>query len=196
MENRYTSKLEKWENELGGVFTLSDLRILFADSCDSAIYKRLTALQEDGILIKVLRGLYATRNASLEAISARIFLNSYISTGNILGKNMIIGSVPARKIQAVKVGRPRVFECPLGIIEFLSISPKLFFGFTSQKGIQYATPEKAYLDVCYFFYKGKSFSFDLDSDINRELLNAQLIEDYLTKYDKRFVSFFRKLWND
>jgi hypothetical protein len=97
-------------------------------------------------------------------------------------------------VQAVKIGRPRTYQFEAGTIEHLSIDPKLYFGFISKNGIRFATPEKAFLDVCYFYYKGKRFSFDPASDINREDLDSKLIADYLTKYDQRFITFFNRIW--
>ena len=84
----------------------------------------------------------------------------------------------------------------LGTLEYLSIAPKLFFGFEPVDGIRRATPEKAYLDACYFTFKGRSLSFDIDTDVDRSRLNAGLIEAYLTKYDQRFVTYYRRVVGD
>ena len=189
-----TQKILQWSRDLDGVFSMSDLKVLFGEVTESALYKKLNSLIEEKFLVKVIRGLYATPEASLEVISNRLNPSSYISMGTILAKNIIIGSVPSKKVQAVKVGRPRVYECALGTIEHLSIAPGLFCGFKIINGIKYADSEKAFLDACYFFYKGRQFSFDLDSDINKEALNSLLILTYLKKYDTRFVSFFKRSW--
>ena len=80
--------------------------------------------------------------------------------GTVLARTAIIGSIPARRVQAVKMGRPRTYRCELGTIEHLSITPRLYFGFGSIAGDLVASPEKAFLDVCYFTYRGRRFSFD------------------------------------
>jgi hypothetical protein len=49
------------------------------------------------------------------------------------------------------------------------------------------------LDVYYFHYKGKSFSFDLDTDVNKEDFDRKLINSYLRHYDPRFVNYFNKI---
>ena len=188
------NKIIKFADELDGVFTMPDLKVLFSERTDAALYKKLVGLIEEKLLVKVMRGLYAVPETSLDIISARIYPDSYISTGTVLARNMVIGSIPAYKLQAVKVGRPRVYEFDMGIIEFLSIAPELFFGFTLFDGIKYASAEKAFIDTCYYQYKGRRFSFDIDSDVNKDSLNSELISKYLTKYDKRFVCFFNKLW--
>ena len=151
---------------------------------------------EAGTLVKVKRGIYATMEASLASISNRIEPAAYISTGTILAKVAAIGSVPARRIQAVKMGRPRKYSCALGIIEHLSLSPRLYFGFETVGGMLCATAEKAFLDVCYYTYRGRRFSFDPASDVNTSDLRREIVSCYLTKYDGRFVNWFNRIWGD
>jgi len=184
--------IEEWAGDLDGVFTMPDLKVLFGKQSAAALYKKLRAFVAEGVLVKVKRGLYARPAASLEVISSRICRDSYISTGTILARSRAIGSVPARRVQAVKVGHPRAYVCELGMIEHLSIEPRLYFGFTADGVVKYATAEKAYLDACYFSYKGRRFSFDLDTDIDTDALDARLILEYLTKYDRRFATYFRR----
>ncbi len=188
------NKIEAWSGEMQGVFTMSDLKILFSERTEAALYKKLSGFLQEGVLIKVMRGVYATPDATLDVISNRINPDSYISTGTVLARNMVIGSVPARKVQAMKIGRSRVYSFELGVVEHLSLASRLFFGFEVRGGVKYATPEKAFLDACYLFSKGKIFSFDLDTDINRDLLKRDLIQRYLKKYERGFVNFFKERW--
>lgn len=186
--------LEKWGRELDGVFTLPDLKAALDENSEPTLYRTLVQLVKTGQLIKVKRGIYATPEASLETISSRIEPKAYISTGTVLARTAVIGSIPARRVQAVKTGRPRTYQCELGTIEHLSISPRLYFGFDRVADKLVASPEKAFLDVCYFTYRGRRFSFDPDTDMNMETLNFDMIERYLESYDKRFVSFFNRTW--
>lgn len=194
MVNFEYKRIQGFSGDLDGVFTLPDLKVALDKNTEISLFRSIKKLQEAGELIKIKRGVYAAPDASLETISARIAPKSYISTDSVLAAKAIIGSIPARKVQAIKVGRPRVYKCSLGVIEHLSISPSLFFGFESIDGRLYATPEKAFLDVCYYCFKGKRLSFDPATDINIEQLNMNIVEDYLKKYDKRFVSFFNRIW--
>jgi predicted transcriptional regulator of viral defense system len=186
--------LQKWADELDGVFTIADLKVALNEKAESTLYRVLGELTREGLLIKVKRGIYATPQASLTTVSCRIDPESYISTGTVLARTATIGSIPARRVQAVKIGRPRLYRSELGVIEHLSISPRLYFGFTSLEGQLVASPEKAFLDVCYYTYKGKSFSFDPGSDINLGDLDFDVIAPYLELYDDRFVSFFNRIW--
>ena len=120
----------RWSGEMNHVFTLPDLRVALAENSEPTLYRILAEMADKGTLVKVKRGLYATPEASLATISTRIDPDAYLSTGTVLAKKAIIGSIPARRIQAVKVGRPRTYRCRLGTIEHLSISPHLHFGYT------------------------------------------------------------------
>jgi len=186
--------VEGWARELDGVFTLSDLRVLLGDRTEAALYKRLNALVAANVLVKVMRGLYAVPAASLKVISSRIEPLAYISTGTVLADCAAIGSVPVRRVQAVKLGSPRTYECTLGVIEHLSISAHLYFGFRQDGDMRVATPEKAFLDVCYYTYRGRAFSFDPAADISLDGFRMDLIDEYLRSYDARFVTFFNRVW--
>jgi len=59
-------------------------------------------------------------------------------------------------------------------------------------GKRVANKEKAFLDVLYYYYKGKTFSFNPDTDVNIEDVDMTVIDSCLKKYDKQFVSFFNK----
>jgi len=186
--------IERWAEPMAGVFTIADLKVVLDEKSEATLFRQLSSMVKDGVLIKVKRGIYATPDASLSAISCRIEPASYISTGTVLARNAIIGTIPARKVQAVKTGRPRIYRCELGTIEHLSISPRLYFGFSSVAGELTASPEKAFLDVCYFCYRGRRFSFDPATDINLEALDYDKIERYLPMYDSRFITFFIRTW--
>ena len=195
MEIADYKSIQHWAEDLDGVFSVQDLKVIFKDRSDSAAFRALDFLVSSGELVRVKRGIYATPSASLTAVVNRIYPESYISTGTVLSQSAIIGSIPARRVQAVKTGSPRLFSCDLGTIEYLSIDPKLFFGFERKSDGLWATPAKAFLDVCYFYYKGRSFSFNPQSDINSELLDFDLVESYLKAYDQRFVTYFRRNWS-
>jgi hypothetical protein len=184
--------IQKFSKDLEGVFTLPDLKVILDEQTEVTFFRAVRKLLESGDLIKIKRGFYATPDASLAAISCRLEPDAYISTGTVLAQHAIIGSIPAHRIQAVKVGRPRIYKCPLGTIEHLSIAPHLYFGFNTINGRKIATKEKAFLDVWYYYYKGKTFSFDPATDIHPGAMDMRVVNAYLKKYDKQFVSFFKK----
>lgn len=182
-------------SEVDHVLTMSDLRVLFARYSDAAVFKKLEAGVREGFLVKVKQGVYALPTASLASISQRLAPQSYVSTGTILAKALVIGSIPSRRIQAVKVGRSRIYRCTLGVVEHVSVKKDLFFGYETRDGICFATPEKAFLDVCYFLSKGRRFSFDPMQDINLSALNGKRVREYLSAYDRRFTTYFKARWS-
>jgi hypothetical protein len=186
--------LEQWSEPMRGVFSLADLRSLYSCVSDAGLYKKIEQLIATGLLIKIKRGLYARPSAPLTEISSRIAPEAYISTTAILEKNMMIGSVPARRIQAVKRGVPRTYTFATGVIEHLSIAENLFFGFTTENGIRFATPEKAWIDTCYYACRGRDFSFNLDTDVTLDGLDNETLTQYLDAYSERFRNWFNLNW--
>jgi hypothetical protein len=110
---------------------------------------------------------------------------------------MMIGSVPAKTIYAVRIGKNRIFRGPQLTIEFVGVKESLFFGFKTTRGIRYATAEKALLDTLYFHLRGRLNSFDIYQDIDTSRLNRSMIEQWLTKYrNPRFISFVKGYLDD
>lgn len=184
--------IEKNAPLMGGVFSLSDLRILFGKDNPVLLHRRIRIFEENGVLSRFHRGFYVTSACNLEALSARIYPDSYISFGNVLAREMLIGSIPAKTVYSVKNGRGRIFEGPCGKLVYLGIAPHLMAGFRREKNLCFALPEKAFLDVLYFYQKGRKFSFDPFSDVDCSRLNGDILDDLLLKYrNPKFVSFVR-----
>ena len=194
MEIEAYNEFNALSKKLDGVFTIKDLEIVFAEKSSKSLYRVIEELCRSKELMKIKRGIYARTVADLSAIAGRIVPDSYISTETVLARAAIIGSIPAKRIQAIRIGQPRKYKTPIGIIEYLSISPRLYFGFERDKQANWATPEKAFLDCCYYTYKRKTFSIDLTTDVNFERLNQNLIASYLKQYDRRFVSYYTTIW--
>lgn len=186
--------LRMWKGSQRSIFTSNDLKIIFSSKSELSLSRQIRRWVASGKIIKIKNGLYCLPDCSLAEISTRLCPSSYISTDWVLAQKAVIGTVPANRVQAVKIGRPKNFSFALGKIQYLSIKPELFFGFDWQDGVAYATLEKAFLDVCYFTYKRNSFPFDPYSDIDLQRLNKTTINQYLQNYDKRFVSFFKNAW--
>jgi hypothetical protein len=184
-------QLDSWARDLKEVFTLPDLKVALRERSEATLFRKIRELTSSKQLIKVTRGLYATPQASLKEISFRIDQKAYISMGTILAQHALIGSIPGYKVQAIKVGKTRIYTYEHGTIEHLGINEKYYFGYIKDNGCLRATPEKAFLDVWYFLYKGYRYSFNPQSDINTEQLNKQLLYEYLEHYDKRFKTFIQ-----
>lgn len=183
--------LQQVENQIDKVFTLDDLRVLFHTYSDSGLYKLIQKLERQGGLLKIMRGIYVRPNADLNRICQRIVPEAYLSCGTALAKHLLISSIPQKKVYAVRVGSPKTYSTPLGKVRVFSIKPELYFGFSVERGMKIADPEKAYLDAWYFQFKGAKLSFDPSEDVAFEDLNRSRLSQYLEAYDTRFVTYFK-----
>jgi len=189
--------LQKWSPKMGGVFSASDLATLFNESNPVVLNRRIGYLEKQRVLSRFIRGYYTAGDFDAEVLSARLNKNSYISLGTVLAQELIIGSVPARTLYAVKTGRSRLYRKDSLTLRYLGIAPYLFSGFENRNGVNIATPEKAFLDVLYFYQKGQRFSFNIYTDIAVSRLDRRKIMALLKKYkNPRFVAFVKGYLNN
>ena len=196
MPNRLemAEKIRAFSSEMSGVFTLSDLRCLLNVDNRDIFYRSINDLQKAGVLSRFTRGFYITRDFDPLVLSQRISPESYVSFGNVLARQALIGSIPRYRVRAAKPGPKRVYSNKEIRIEHLSLKPDLIFGYELFDGIRMATPEKAVLDTLYFYKLGISFSFDVYSDVDYSRLNKAIIREFLTKYrNPVFINFARSL---
>lgn len=179
---------------LRGVFGLSDLCNMLKTSNRSVLYRALKELEGAGILSRFCRGFYVARGFDPLVLSQRISPESYISFGNALAAQLLIGSVPRYRIRAAKPGPKRIYQNGQYCIEHLSLQQELIFGYEVVEGVRVALPEKAVLDTLYLYRRGVKFSFDIYSDIDYGRLDKSLVREYLKKYNNPvFVDFARRL---
>jgi len=184
---RVVSALEEHQR---GIFSAADLQTALADRHPASFARRVSSLTEAGVLRRFLRGWYATETFHLATLSQRVASESYVSFGNVLARDLLIGTNPQRQVMAVKLGRARTYRALGFEIVHLGIAPHLFFGFETKDGVRYANSEKAVLDVMYFHLRGQTFSFDLFSDIDFSRLEPARLRAYLERYkNPKFVSF-------
>ena len=188
--------MERYAEAMQGVFTVSDLRNLFASASEVELFRRIRRLQAHGVLRRFCKAVYVADKFDLEAVSCRINPESYISFGSVLSRHLLIGLVPTHTVTAVKVGRSRQYGNGMGTVIQLGIVPHLMFGIEFEGGVRRANKEKAYLDTLYFYQKGHRFSFDVLGDINIDGLDRERIEEYLKHYrNPRFVRFVENCLN-
>ena len=179
-----------------GVFSIQDLKNILSCADSVTLYRAIRSLEEHKILKNFVRGFYVTSQFDLHALSQRLCEKSYISFGNILAKELLIGSVPQYSVYAVKIGKNRRYKNPAGEVIHLGVAPQYFFGFTVNDGVAFADKEKAFLDTLYFYQKGFKFSFNVYQDIHVNLLDRQKTEKYLENYrNPKFVQFVKGVLN-
>lgn len=184
--------VRKWADQMGGVFSLSDLKNLLDEKKTLRLQNRVKSLIKNNALVRFKREFYITEACKPPILAQRIDPESYISLGTALAHYLLIGSVPAKTIYSVRPGRTRTFSGQFGSLVYLGITPDLLFGYQYENGIRYATAEKAYLDTLYYYQKGHRFSFNVFTDINIESLNRATINTWLKKYrNPKFVTFVK-----
>jgi len=182
--------IEKFQNIVRGVFTLSDLKGMLSSKQLNSFYRRVVNLEKSGVIKRFTRGIYVTKEFDLSVVSQKIYPKSYISFENILAQHLMIGTVPKREVKAIKVGKRRDYKTLNGRVLHLGVDPRLFFGFETINGLNFATKEKALLDTLYFYNKGMSFYFDIYSDIDLSGIDRKTMFSYLAKYkNPKFVKF-------
>lgn len=179
-----------------GAFSLNELKNFLQQPNKVQFYRELNRLEEENIIKRLSRCMYLTPDGSLEVASQKICPRSYISFGNVLARSLLIGTIPQKVVTAVKIGKSRVYQGPMGRIIQLGIKPDLFFGYQFENGVAYADPEKAFLDTLYFYQKGQKYFFNIYSDIDVYLLDQRKLKKYLEKYkNPLFVEFVEGVLN-
>jgi hypothetical protein len=177
---------------MDGVFSFSDLKNVFNEKTPLLLHRRIYALISVGVLTRFKRGFYCTENFNLETLSQRLYPDSCISLGTVLAHRLLIGSIPAKTVYAVKTGRNRAFYSSKGNLIYCGITPHLLFGYEYENGRRYATAEKAFLDTLYFYQKGFNFSFNIFEDINITNLDTAKTRFLLKKYkNPKFITFVK-----
>jgi hypothetical protein len=173
-----------------GVFSTSDLQATLADRHSASFARRVRGLVQAGVLSRFLRGWYVAETFDLPTLSQRLAPESYVSFGNVLAKNLLMGTNPERQVMAAKIGRGRSYQTLGFQIVHLGLARHLHFGYEAQQGVEFADSEKAVLDVLYFHLRGQTFFFDPFSDIDFTELDPARLRRYLARYkNPKFVSF-------
>jgi predicted transcriptional regulator of viral defense system len=178
---------------MNGIFSISDLKNLFQETDRVKLNRRIDRLLRNGAISRFARCYYIAADAALENLCMRMHENSYISLASALSKHLMIGTMPAKTVYAVKPGRTRTYSGPIGKLVYAGIQPDLMFGFEYVDGIRSATPEKALLDTLYFYQKGRRYFFNIFGDINLSAMNANVVREFLKRYkNPRFITFVER----
>lgn len=188
--------IEKWAAEFRGVFSLADLRNLLDPTSDTVLFQRLKSLRALGVIRRFGRSFYVTEGFSLETLSSRICPDSCISFATVLADALVIGSIPANTVTAVKCGPSREYLSDWGNVVHLGLAGHLLFGYTVRDGVRYADKEKAFLDTVYYYQKGRRYSFDPYTDVNIDLLDREQLRRYIGRYrNPGFATFVEGFLN-
>ncbi|MBP5776310.1 MAG: hypothetical protein J6W56_02055 [Prevotella sp.] len=154
----------------------------------------LTRWCRKGLLVKLRNQYYAFSEYRQmpefsRYVANRMYAPSYISLHSALS---FYGMIPEEVVQLTSVTTLKTakFENAFGTFHYQNVKTPLFFGYeirTMQngRGLMFATPEKALLDLLYLnpYYKSEQDMEELrlDEDYMQNDFNTSLMEEYLTK---------------
>jgi hypothetical protein len=182
--------IQELQHSQRGVFSKGDLQTAFGERHPAAFTRRVNALLDLGVLRRFARGWYVAGDFNLATLSQRLAPSSYISFSTVLARHLIIGPDPEGRVIAVKMGRPRRYAMGDSVIEHVSVTEALLFGFETVDGVRYADAEKAAIDTLYFHLRGRRYPFDIYSDMAVDKLDHTRIRSYLGRYNNpKFIAF-------
>lgn len=190
-------KIQEEARALGGVLTYADFFNLLPLQAERKVRRAINKLIAEGVIFKIKRGVYATKTTDLWVLASRLCPRGYISTDNVLSKNGLIGTIPARRVFILSPLPKKLYKTPAGMVYSLQIKKELMFGYSIfEKGIPVADNEKAFLDLAYFYQRGIRFVASTFEGIDLEKLNRKKLSNYLKAYqDKKFINLVKGIFN-
>ncbi len=177
-------KLAKDHNKK--IFTLRELAIL-TDENDASTGMALLRAKKSGVVGRI-KNLWINMidKPTLEDVALELKSPSYISFESALYKHGILSQSPRGLLSLATTLKPGKISTPLGDIQYTHLSPKLFFGFDSNR---LAISEKAFLDLIYI--KIRRGTLETSEVFYLDLLNKQKLlslADKFPPYVKKEIS--------
>jgi predicted transcriptional regulator of viral defense system len=168
-------------------YSIADLKKVFHQK-QEVLRVTIHRLLKKAVLLNIEQGLYMLPDkvSKLDQIIAQIYYPCYLSFETALARYNILNQIPYALTFAC-YRKSKKFQIGEFTVEIKQIQKKLFFGYTLQKGLYIATPEKALLDQLYFVSLGKA---KLDFD---ELNLHELSKTKFLKLSKKFPAPAQKL---
>lgn len=195
---RITERLITMSQDMGGVFSDSNLHNLIGSHHPLTNNRVISKLIRAKILMRWQRGMYTTQKFDLWLLATRLSKKSYVSMDSALALHGMIGTLSDHQVSVVSPSRSRVLLKANYRISIHSIRPGLFFGFTTNnRGVAIATAEKAFLDMLYYHNRGHRFIVDPLTEVNIGMLNIKRLEGHLKHYrNPKFVRFVNGVLDD
>ena len=173
-----------------GCFNINQV-LLWEDDFDR---NNLTRWCRKGLLVKLRNQFYAFPECLQmpdfsRYVANRIYSPSYISLHSALS---FYGMIPEEVVQQTSVTTLKTarFENDFGTFHYQTVKPRLFFGYEIKmmqngRGLLFATPEKALLDLLYLnpYYKTEQDMEELrlDEDFMQSEFNKRKLDEYLSR---------------
>ncbi len=173
------------------LFTVSDLRKLLDIENDNTVYKQAGVLVQIGLLQRAMKGVYilsADKPSDFELANS-LYHPSYVSLESALSYYGILIQSP-RQVTSVTPQLTRSVKAMGKEFSFAHLDRKYYSHYHKVDGFLIATPEKAFVDACFFAALGRA-SLHLDEllldDLNQKEVKA-LAGDIAHPAVKKFVA--------
>lgn len=195
-------KLEEWMEFFRGhrdkkLFSTSDLRTLTGEE-RSSMSVQLSRLVRSGLVAHPVRGWYVNpyKAPTDEELAMVIRIPSYLSMEYALSRHDIL-SQRVHSLTLVTTRLPYTYDTDERIFEYHQIKRPLFWGYSTQNGIQIADPEKALLDLIYIgVVRGGAISPSTLGSLMDDMYPEDLDRKRLAAYARKFDLATRKILSE
>jgi predicted transcriptional regulator of viral defense system len=172
-------------------FTTGDIARALGISPGSA---NVTAVRycKKGYIVRIKRGFYVLKTKwenlqekDIFSIANILQVPSYISLVTALSYYGITTQLQQGYIESIALKRTKSVNIKETAFTYTRIADKLYYGFTREKDVFIASPEKAFLDAFYLSGMGK-YSFDMNS-IDKSKLDREKIEKFSEDFPGRIA---------
>ncbi|MFZ0451943.1 MAG: type IV toxin-antitoxin system AbiEi family antitoxin domain-containing protein [Desulfatiglandaceae bacterium] len=154
-----------------------------------------------GLVTRLKRGLYARTEVlerlefpDLFRISNILQVPSYVSLYTALSFFGITTQMQRNYVEAISLKRTRYFRAGRFTFRFARIRHSLYGGFLREEGMFIASPEKAFLDVCYLASLGR-YRPDIPSlDLGK--LDRKKIDELADPYPSATSKYLRRIYDN
>ena len=155
------------------VFKIADIALITGQNNPESLAKKLNYYVKTGKIHSPRRGLYVKPGYNPEEMASKLFTPSYISLQSVLQRAGVIFQY-SEKLTLISY-LSREVEVDGQIFTYRRARQKVLYNWNgiirNDQGIYQATPERAFVDLCYL---EPGFYFDNLSPLNRNLVENLL----------------------
>ena len=125
IDTKFINSFNKLSLDQKGVFTLSDLKMILAPSSKVDLYRQVQKLVKEDLLSRVSRGVYITKDFSIESLVLSIKPEAYFSLEYALAYHNMIGTYSDKKVRPIICSSGKIIKHEKFLIEFKKMKSDL-----------------------------------------------------------------------
>lgn len=154
------------------VYRLKDIAMLVNETDFNSLNGKLNYYVRSGKLLNPRKGIYAKPGFTAEEVACKLYTPSYISLQYVLQRSGIIFQYDSAVTSVSYLSR--VANLGEQVLVYRKMKGSVLVntcGIMREKGISIATPERAFLDLCYL---DRDYYFDNLHPLNRDKISELL----------------------